>query len=198
MIHLFGPVLLAAALAGTGVYGLLARRNAVLVLIGAELLLNSANLLLITASTLPAGGLSARSVGSAHPAAGDPLIPGQVMAIFVVTIAAAEIGLALAVILLLFRRRGTSDLTAVRELGESSPTYSLAPRAGEVPTGPPATGVPGDRGDAAAGHGDVDGWPTGGDLASDANGNSAAAAKQRAVGVGVSAGPVGQPVEEGR
>ena len=129
MIHLFGPVILAAALAGTGVYGLLARRNAVLVLVGAELILNAANVLFVTASMLPAGGLS--GLGATHDTGGaaDPLLPGQVMAIFVVTIAAAEIGLALAVVLLLYRRRATSDLGAVRELGEASPTYTELPDA---------------------------------------------------------------------
>jgi NADH-quinone oxidoreductase subunit K len=123
MIHLIGPAVLASALAGIGVYGLLARRNAVLVLIGAELLLNAANLLLITASTLPAGGLAA--LGDPEQAAStDPLLPGQVMAIFVITIAAAEIGVALAIVLLLFRARGTAELTAVQELGEASRTYT--------------------------------------------------------------------------
>ena len=53
MIHLIGPAVLASALAGTGVYGLLARRNAVLVLIGAELLLNAANVLLVTPPPCP-------------------------------------------------------------------------------------------------------------------------------------------------
>ena len=47
MIHLAGPYLLAAVLAGLGTYGVLARRNAVLVLIGVELILNAANLLLV-------------------------------------------------------------------------------------------------------------------------------------------------------
>jgi NADH-quinone oxidoreductase subunit K len=123
VIHLIGPVVLAAALAGTGVYGLLARRNAVLVLIGAELVLNAANVLLVTANALPAGGLAAG--GAAAGTVADPLLPGQVMAVFVITIAAAEIGLALAVILLLYRRRTTSDLAAVRELGEASATYRV-------------------------------------------------------------------------
>ena len=45
------------------------------------------------------------------------------MAVFVITIAAAEIGVALAIVLLLFRPRATSDLTEVRELGEGSATY---------------------------------------------------------------------------
>ena len=56
MIHLAGPALLAAVLAGAGVYGMLARRNAVLVLIGAELLLAAAGVLLVTASLLPRPG----------------------------------------------------------------------------------------------------------------------------------------------
>jgi NADH-quinone oxidoreductase subunit K len=132
VIHLIGPAMLASALAGIGVYGLLARRNAVLVLIGAELLLNAANVLLITASALPPGGLAAwPSPGEPPPSElTDPLLSGQVMAIFVITIAAAEIGVGLAIVLLLFRTRATSDLTAVEELGEASKTYT------ENPAGP--------------------------------------------------------------
>ncbi|MFI7588057.1 NADH-quinone oxidoreductase subunit NuoK [Spongisporangium articulatum] len=122
MIHLVGPLVLAAALAGIGVYGMLARRNAVLVLIGAELLLNAGCLLLVTASSLPSGGLGALpGVGVSDPTeGGDPLLSGQSMAVFAITIAAAEIGLALAVVLLLFRARRTVELSEVRELGEAA------------------------------------------------------------------------------
>jgi NADH-quinone oxidoreductase subunit K len=105
-MHLAPPMLLAAALAGAGVYGVLARRNAVLVLVGLELILNAANVLLV----------------SFDVAYGDQLHGGQVLAIFVVTIAAAEVGLALAVVMLLFRRRGDVDLRAARNLGESART----------------------------------------------------------------------------
>jgi NADH-quinone oxidoreductase subunit K len=157
VIHLVGPVVLAAALAGAGVYGLLARRNAVLALIGAELLLNAATVLLVTANALPAGGLSAldgagpagagtgAAAGAATGAAAgaDPLLPGQVLTVFVITIAAAEVGLALAVVLLLYRRRRTSDLTAVRELGEASRTYTETPDAGRWPDRAAAAGTPG-------------------------------------------------------
>jgi NADH-quinone oxidoreductase subunit K len=134
VIHLAGPVVLAAVLAGAGVYGLLARRNAVLVLIGAELLLNAVNVLLVTANSLPAGGLAVLRGGSPGSAASaaDPLLPGQVLAIVVITIAAAEIGLALAVVLLVYRRRSTSDLTLLRELGEASPTHEENPDDGEL------------------------------------------------------------------
>lgn len=136
MIRLAIPVVLAAVLAGAGVYGLLARRNAVLVLIGAELLLNAVNVLLVTASTVPAGGLAGGLV--ADGVAADPLLPGQVLAVFVVTIAAAEIGLALAVVLLLYRRRSTSDLDRVRELGEASTTYEPTFTGGPTSTDGPA------------------------------------------------------------
>lgn len=101
-MHLALPALLAAVLAGTGIYGVLARRNAVLVLIGVELVLNAAALLLVTFDA----------------AYGDALHGGQVMTMFVITIAAAEVGVALAVVLLLFRRRGDVDLRAARSLGE--------------------------------------------------------------------------------
>jgi len=104
VIDAAGPYLLASVLAGLGVYGLLARRNAVLVLIGAELLLNAVTLLLVTADAATA----------------DELLGGQVLTLFVITIAAAEIGLALAVVLLLFRRTSGSDVREARSLGEAA------------------------------------------------------------------------------
>ncbi len=95
MIHLAGPYALAAVLAGLGAYGVLARRNAVLMLIGVELILNAANLLLV----------SVGSVGA------DTWQAGNVLTLFVITIAAAEVCVALAVVLALFRLRGDIDLT---------------------------------------------------------------------------------------
>ena len=106
-MHLLVPWLLVGVLAGLGVYGVIARRNAVMVLVGAELLLNAAVLLLVTTDVAPTG-------------AADPLLSGQVGALFAVTVAAAEIGLALAIVLLLFRTRGSADLRAARSLGETS------------------------------------------------------------------------------
>jgi len=100
VIHLQLPAALAALLAGIGVYGVLARRNAVLVLIGVELILNAANLLLVTAGSRP----------------GAPFSAGPVLTLFVITIAAAEICVALAVVLVLFRVTGAVDLTAVPDL----------------------------------------------------------------------------------
>jgi NADH-quinone oxidoreductase subunit K len=114
VIHLWPVLLLVAVLAGAGIYGILARRNAVLVLIGVELLLNAGTLLLVTADAMFA----------------DQLHSGQVLTIFVITLAAAEVGVALAVVLLLFRTRGDIDLDAATSLGEAArgePVAEVAP-----------------------------------------------------------------------
>lgn len=102
MMHLWLPVVVAAILAGAGTYGVLARRNAILVLIGVELILNAANLLLVTLGAVDR----------------SPLQSGQVLALFVITIAAAEICVALAVVLAAFRLQGHIDLTEPVDFGE--------------------------------------------------------------------------------
>ncbi len=89
--------LLSAALFSMGLYGVLARRNAVMVLISIELMLNAVNLNLV--------GYSAFLDHSQAL--------GQIIAIFVITVAAAEVGLALAIILRLYRHRGTANLDQV-------------------------------------------------------------------------------------
>lgn len=94
MIHTAGPYLLASLLVALGLYGMLGRRNAVLVLVGAELVLAGGGLLLVTAGALGA----------------DPAWSGQVLTLFVITIAAAEVVIALAVIVAAYRRRGHIDL----------------------------------------------------------------------------------------
>lgn len=96
------PLLVSALLFSIGVYGVLARRNAILVLMSVELMLNAVNLNLVAFDVW----------------LGDSLRAGQVFTLYVITIAAAEIGLGLAIILLVFRNRQTSDVDALRELGE--------------------------------------------------------------------------------
>lgn len=95
MIHLWLPLTLVCVLAGAGAYGVMARRNAVLVLVGVELMLNAANLLFVTMGAV----------------LNDTLRTGHVLTLFLITIAAAEMGVALAVILALFRERGHIDLS---------------------------------------------------------------------------------------
>jgi len=86
------PYLVAAALFGLGLYGVLRRRNAVLLLMSVELMLNAVNLILVTADT---------TVRAALP------YTGQTFALFIIVIAAAEVGVGLAIVLHLYRLRAS-------------------------------------------------------------------------------------------
>ena len=114
MIHLAGPYALAAVLAGIGTDGVLARRNAVLVLIGVELILNAATVLLVAT-----GGVGA-----------DRWQAGSVLTLFVITIAAAEVCVALAVVLAVFRLRGDIDLTRAAAERAAGADGAAPPEAG--------------------------------------------------------------------
>lgn len=91
-------LVLGAVLFSIGVYGVLARRNGVLVLMSIELILNAVNINLV-------------ALGSMQGAAAA--VTGQVFALFVVTIAAAEVGVGLAIVLLIYRNRQSVDLDEV-------------------------------------------------------------------------------------
>jgi len=86
-------LVVAAGLFSLGVLGLLTRRNAVSVLMSIELILNAANVNLVAFSRYSAGGLG-----------------GQVSAAFVIVVAAAEVAVALAIVLTLYRLRRTPNL----------------------------------------------------------------------------------------
>jgi NADH:ubiquinone oxidoreductase subunit K len=88
-------LLLGAALFAIGVYGVLARRNGVMVLMSIELILNAVNINLV-------------AFGALHGS-----VVGQVFALFVITVAAAEVGVGLAIVLLLYRNRASIDLDEV-------------------------------------------------------------------------------------
>jgi NADH-quinone oxidoreductase subunit K len=98
------PYLVAALLFGIGTFGVLRRRNAILLLMAVELMLNAVNLILVTASTTVRGQLSA---------AGAASYTGQVFALFIIVIAAAEVGVGLAIVLQLYRLRGSAEVDTV-------------------------------------------------------------------------------------
>ena len=91
-------LLLSAVLFSIGVYGVLARRNGVLVLMSIELILNAVNINLV-------------AFGAHHG-----LVGGQVFALFVIAVAAAEVGVGLAIVLLLYRNRQSIDLDEVASM----------------------------------------------------------------------------------
>jgi NAD(P)H-quinone oxidoreductase subunit 4L len=87
-------LLLAAALFCIGIYGLITSRNAVRVLMSIELLLNAVNLNLMAFSNF----------------LDSTLIKGQVFTVFVITVAAAEAAVGLAIVLAIYRNRDTVDM----------------------------------------------------------------------------------------
>ncbi|MBB5938109.1 NADH-quinone oxidoreductase subunit NuoK [Streptomyces zagrosensis] len=105
-MHLVYPAVLAALLFCVGLYGVLARRNAILVLMSVELMLNAVNLNLVAFDVWLR----------------DTLHAGQALTLFTIAIAAAEIGIGLAIVLLVYRNRGTSDVDKLRDLADVPPT----------------------------------------------------------------------------
>lgn len=91
-----GPLILAAFLFCVGIYGLIARRNAVLVLMSVELMLNAVNINLVAFNDIVW--------------ADDPAATGQVFALFIIAVAAAEVGVGLAIVLNMFRNRASIDV----------------------------------------------------------------------------------------
>lgn len=89
-----------AILFSLGVYGVLSRRNAVHILMSVELMLNSVAINFVAFATYTDG----------------ELFRGLIFALFVITVAAAEVGLALGIILRVFRNRGTANVDEVDAL----------------------------------------------------------------------------------
>ncbi|MBN3930835.1 NADH-quinone oxidoreductase subunit NuoK [Streptomyces verrucosisporus] len=141
-MHLAYPAVLAVLLFCTGLYGVLARRNAILVLMSVELMLNAVNLNLVAFDVWLR----------------DTLHAGQALTLFTITIAAAEIGIGLAIVLLVYRNRGTSHIDRLRELAETGGTGGTdgtgRPAETDGPTVADATDNPADtrltRGEATA------------------------------------------------
>jgi NADH:ubiquinone oxidoreductase subunit K len=88
-------LLLGAVLFCIGVYGVIARKNTVLVLMSIELILNAVNINLLTLGALQGN------------------ITGAVFALFIIAVAAAEVGVGLAMVLIIYRNRSSVDLDDV-------------------------------------------------------------------------------------
>ena len=92
------PLTFAALLFSVGVYGVLSRRNAVLVLMSVELIIAAVVVNLVAMNEIVATQM------------GDPLLTGQAFALFVLGIGAAEVGVGLAIVLLLYRNRASVNV----------------------------------------------------------------------------------------
>jgi NADH-quinone oxidoreductase subunit K len=107
-MHLSLVLVVSALLFGIGVYGVLARRNTIALLMAVELMLNAANLDLVAFDAWFR----------------DRLHAGQSFALFVIVIAAAEVGVGFAIVLSVFRLRETISLDTLRDLADRDPAMS--------------------------------------------------------------------------
>ena len=98
MVDLAWFQVLSAGLFVIGLYGVLARRSAVLIVMSIELMLNAVNINLIAAASHMEG------IGKFSN------FDGQLIAIFIITVAAAEVSVGLALIVALYRKRQTADV----------------------------------------------------------------------------------------
>jgi NADH-quinone oxidoreductase subunit K len=114
-VHLVYPVALAAILFSIGVYGVLARRNSVLVLMSIEIMLNAVNINMVAFNAWLQ----------------DSLLQGQMFALFIITVAAAEVGVGLAIVLLIYRNKENIDIDSIDELSDVV-TPAQRTRAAEV------------------------------------------------------------------
>jgi NADH-quinone oxidoreductase subunit K len=91
-------IYLSAALFTLGVLGVLIRRNALIVFMSIELMLNAANLALVTFAQIRQS------------------ISGQILVFFVITVAAAEVAVGLALLVAIFRSKHTTDIDEISTL----------------------------------------------------------------------------------
>jgi NADH:ubiquinone oxidoreductase subunit K len=91
-------LLLGAVLFCIGVYGVLARRNGVLMLMSIELILNAVNINLVVFGAMNGN------------------VAGQIFALFVIAVAAAEVGVGLAIVLLIYRNRQNINVDELSEM----------------------------------------------------------------------------------
>jgi NADH:ubiquinone oxidoreductase subunit K len=93
-------LVLGAVLFCIGLYGAIAKHNAIAVLMGIEIMLNAVNITLV--------GFSLFNT-KVHP----QFLTGQIFAIFIITVAAAEAAVALAMIIAIYRKRDTVDVSEI-------------------------------------------------------------------------------------
>lgn len=110
-MNLENALIVSAVLFSIGLYGALSKRNAIAVLMCIELMFNAVNLAAVAFSryAVPAT-LWVRPSGAGEQMAGA-LLTGQVFTIFIITIAAAEVALGLAIVIAIYRARSTVFVT---------------------------------------------------------------------------------------
>ena len=100
-LTLYHFLILGAVLFCIGLYGAITKRNAVAVLMGIEIMLNAVNITMV--------GFSFFNTVAPY----RTYLTGQIFAIFIITVAAAEAAVALAMIIAIYRKRNTVDVSEI-------------------------------------------------------------------------------------
>ena len=109
-------LVLGAVLFAIGLYGALTKRNAIAVLMCVELMFNAVNITAVALSRYVLPGVLAQLPNPTARDAALTLLTGQVFTIFIITVAAAEIALGVAIIIAMYRSRESVFITDATEL----------------------------------------------------------------------------------
>ena len=107
-------IFLSIALFCIGIAGVLTRRNAIIIFMCVELMLNAVNLLLVAFSKMPhIRPVAANVIATVNPSAG---IDGQIFVFFIMVVAAAEVSVGLAIIVMMYRNIHSVDVNFLNRL----------------------------------------------------------------------------------
>ena len=109
-------LIVGAILFAIGLYGALSNRNAITVLMSLELMFNAVNITAVALSryVVPAGLASDPAIAGEELA--RLLLTGQIFAIFIITVAAAEVALGVAIVIAVYRSRQTAFVTDANQM----------------------------------------------------------------------------------
>jgi len=115
MIGLEHYLVLSAVLFSIGVYGALSRSNVIIVLMSIEIMFNAVNVAMVALSKFvaPAVLRDPANINTTEETIVQTVLTGQVFALFIITVAAAEIALGLGIVIALYRNRETLDVSEV-------------------------------------------------------------------------------------
>lgn len=106
-------LILSAVLFAIGLYGVLTKRNAITILMSLEVMFNAVNVAAVAMSRYIAPAALRADPSATGDSVVQMLLTGQVFAMFVIAVAAAEVALGLAIVIAVYRHRETVDITQV-------------------------------------------------------------------------------------
>lgn len=113
MVGLEHYLIVSAILFAIGLYGALSRRNLITVLMAIEIMFNGVNVALVALSRFALPAVLAANPSSTAATVAQTVLTGQVFAVFIITVAAAEVALGLGIVIAIYRSRETVDITDV-------------------------------------------------------------------------------------